>query len=231
MKYNISNKNLASIIDELGEEYKDLLIEKLLSDNNYFDADSISLSELIKLDIHTKASLRNDKKSKRDKMLSLISLVGILYILFGLLFFIINSLNYSSYKENYITTIAVIISIMGMIVSFLSLVMKSVLNNSPSKKNNSTLLLYETINKWKEIEALIYQLNPDSEKMSLRTMINNLLQNKIISQEDNDTILKLLKTRNKIVHATTEITLSQDELQELIINSNGVIKRLNKIIE
>ena len=120
---------------------------------------------------------------------------------------------------------------MGMIVSFLSLVMKSVLNNSPSKKNNSTLLLYETINKWKEIEALIYQLNPDSEKMSLRTMINNLLQNKIISQEDNDTILKLLKTRNKIVHATTEITLSQDELRELINNSNGVIKRLKKIIE
>ena len=231
MKYRITNKNLASIIDELGEEYKDLLVEKLLFDSKCYDADTISLSELIQLDIQTKASLRNDKMRRRDKMLSLVSLVGILYILLGLLFFIINSLNNLSYRDNYITTIAVIISIMGMLVSFLSLVMKSVLKNSPSKKTNSTTLLYEIINKWKEIEALIYQLNPDNEKKSLRTMINNLLQNKIISQEDYDAILKLLKTRNKIVHATDELTLSQDELRELINNSNGVIKRLKKIIE
>ena len=231
MKYNISNKNLASIIEELGEEYKDLLIEKLLNESKCFDADSISPSELISLDIQTKANLRNDKKKqKKDKMLSLISLVGLLYVTIGLLIFIINSLNSSSYKSEYITTIAVVFSVIGMLVSILSLVMKRVLTNTPSKNDHVAEMLYEIVNKWKEIEALIYQLNPNSEKMSLRSMVNNLLQNKIITHEDYDTILKLLKTRNKIVHATTGITLSQDEMKELINNSNGVIKRLNKII-
>lgn len=54
LKYNISNKKLKLIIDELGEEYKDMLITKTLSESGELDVDEITPSELMRLDVETK---------------------------------------------------------------------------------------------------------------------------------------------------------------------------------
>ena len=45
MKYNISNYRLKGIVEELGEEYKDLLIEHILDDMQEVDADLINPSD------------------------------------------------------------------------------------------------------------------------------------------------------------------------------------------
>ena len=85
MKYNISDYKLKVIINELGEEYKDLLIERILSDMHENDADLINPSDLIRLDVMTKSNLRTDKKVQRqNRMLSMISILGIVYALVGL---------------------------------------------------------------------------------------------------------------------------------------------------
>ena len=86
MKYNISDYKLKVIVDELGEEYKDLLIERILGDMHENDADLINPSDLIRLDVTTKSNLRIDKRVQRkNRMLSMISLLGIIYALFGLM--------------------------------------------------------------------------------------------------------------------------------------------------
>ena len=47
MKYNVSDNKLKIIIDELGEEYKDLLIERVLDDTHETDADAINPSRCV----------------------------------------------------------------------------------------------------------------------------------------------------------------------------------------
>lgn len=71
MKYNISDYKLKVIVDELGEEYKDLLIERILGDMHENDADLINPSDLIRLDVATKSNLRIDKKSAKTKSYAL----------------------------------------------------------------------------------------------------------------------------------------------------------------
>ena len=60
MKYNISDYRLKVIVDELGEEYKDLLIESILGDMHENDADLINPSDLIRLDVATKSNAFHD---------------------------------------------------------------------------------------------------------------------------------------------------------------------------
>ena len=73
MKYNISEQNTKMIIDELGEEYKDMLIERVLEETDEIDVDRISLSDLVRLDIATKARLRSNKKARnKRKMYSVV---------------------------------------------------------------------------------------------------------------------------------------------------------------
>ena len=86
MKYNFSDSKLKVIVDELGEEYKDLLIEQILNDMNEIDADQINPSDLIRLDVTTKSNLRADRKSQRlNRMSTLISLLGVVYAILGLM--------------------------------------------------------------------------------------------------------------------------------------------------
>ena len=47
MKYNALDYKLKVIVDELGEEYKDLLIERILDDMHETDADLINPSDLM----------------------------------------------------------------------------------------------------------------------------------------------------------------------------------------
>lgn len=84
MKYKFSNEKLEYILDELGEEYKSLLVEKSLDKNGNVDVDNINLSDLIELDIETKKPLKISKLEKtRKRMFSLSALIGIIYVMIG----------------------------------------------------------------------------------------------------------------------------------------------------
>lgn len=54
MKYNVSNDRIRIILDELGEEYKELLVERLLSEMDEVDVDRINPADLMQLDISTR---------------------------------------------------------------------------------------------------------------------------------------------------------------------------------
>lgn len=75
VKYYISDKKLQLVLDELAEEYKDLLIEKLLLDFKTKDVDSLPLSELLKLDVSIKDKLIQNKEIEKKKSFVLCLLV------------------------------------------------------------------------------------------------------------------------------------------------------------
>lgn len=233
MKYNISNKSINVIVNELGEEYKDLLIERLLDETKSVDADQINPSDLIRLDVEAKANLRfNSKKRRYIKMYTITSLVGVIYALFGLMLFLWKELQYTIRNDS-ITLISILLIFLGLFVSILSIFMKYLYRYSSNqyREKRNTISKYEIINKWKEIEALIYQLNPENDQLSLKSMINNLVQAKIVSKEDDQVILQLLQTRNQVLHSkSSDDMFSQGELRDLLNKSNKIIIKLNKLI-
>ena len=233
MKYSISDYKLKVIIDELGEEYKDLLIEQSLNEMNEIDADHINPSDLIRLDVTTKSNLRIDRKSQRlSRMSTLISLLGVIYALFGLMLMMWSELK-DTIRYNNIMMISIVLIFLGLFVAIFSLLFKYMNRMRPHyyKNKRFTISSYEIINKWKEIEALINQLTPEKEQLSLSSMVSNLEETKIISKEDTIVINKLLRVRNQIVHKQNkDIDLPQNELRSILIQIDEVISKMKKLV-
>ena len=86
MKYEIQNSKINDILDDLSEEYRNLLIEKTLFEHQEYDVDELNLSTLIKLDEKAKELLLIDERNnRRNRMLAMLSVVGLIYTLFGLI--------------------------------------------------------------------------------------------------------------------------------------------------
>lgn len=233
MKYNISDYKLKVIVDELGEEYKDLLVERILGDMNETDADIINPSDLIRLDVTTKSNLRADKKMQRqNRMLSMISLIGIIYALLGLMLMMWGELR-DTIRYDSIMMMSFALIFMGLFVALFSLLFKNMVRVRPQyyRGQNHTISSYEVISKWKEIEALVHELTPEEDTLSLSSMVTNLKDTKIISEQDIDIINQLLDIRNQIVHGQdNKYNLSQAELRTILLQADKIISKMKKLI-
>ena len=230
MKYNISDKRIKLIIDELGEEYKDLLIEHILDDLHENDADAISASDLIRLDVETKSNLRIGRELRRKyQMFTMVSLMGLLYSIIGVFLLIWSQIGRGF---SYELKASYILVFMGLSISILALLMRTLVNNRPYKGRSidRSTSSYEIINKWKEIEGLIHELTPSEENLSLDSMIEYLYNNSILMADDVEVIYKLLEKRNQIVHdPNKKYNVSQEEFKPLLLQADDVIKKLKKI--
>lgn len=231
MKYNISNKKLKLIIDELGEEYKDMLITKTLSNLNEIDVDEITPSELIRIDVEIKKRLNNNKNEyKRNRTLSLISLLGLMYAIFGVVMMMFDELDKYMF-ENPTNMIAILCTIIGLFISLMSLFMKFYPLRPRDDSSNILLTHYEIISKWKELEAIIIQLTPEENQSTLKKMIDYLEEIKIINTEDCLTINLLLNYRNRLVHSLNEKeVISLKESKDLIKKVDEIIQKLKKLV-
>ena len=156
MKYNISDKRKKLIIDELGEEYKDLLIEHILDDLGENDADVINTSDLIRLDVTTKSNLRIGRGLRRKyRVFTMISLMGLLYSLIGVFLLIWSQIGRDS---SYELKLSYILVFLGLSISIMALLMRTLVNYRPFKDRgiDRSISSYEIINKWKEMEGLIH---------------------------------------------------------------------------
>ncbi|MGF2030346.1 hypothetical protein ACQUFH_12695 [Lactococcus lactis] len=231
MKYKFSNEKLEYILDELGEEYKSLLVEKSLDKNGNVDVDNINLSDLIELDIETKKPLKISKLEKtRKRMFSLSALIGIIYVMIGGLMLILRPYR-TNINNRLITEFSFIVIFMGMLVFLLSVYASVFLDLKRRRSSNKDISPYALFNNWKEIEALITQLTPDEYHKGPRTMVEYLSRNRMISSEDKKQILELLQIRNKIVHSSEDnLKMSKVELQKKIKMANKLIDNLSKLI-
>ena len=233
MKYNISDYKLKVIVDELGEEYKDLLIERILGDMHENDADLINPSDLIRLDVTTKLNLRIDKRVQRkNRMLSMISLLGIIYAIFGLMLMLWSEVRITIQYDS-VMMMAFILIFMGLFVAMFSLLFKNMIRIRPQyyRGQSHTISPYEVVNKWKEIEALIHELTPEEDTLSLSSMVSNLKDTQIISEQDIKIINQLLNIRNQIVHGqNNKYNLSQEELRSILLQADKIISKMKKIV-
>ena len=219
------------IIDELGEEYKDMLIERVLEETNEDDVDKISLSDLIRLDIATKAHLRSNKRVRNiRKMYSYIASFGLVYVLIGVLLILYSLLDDRTLRDNSLQYISVVFILLGLLTTVFSVMLLKKKTKS-GYTENKIISEYEIINKWKEIEGLIIQLVPENNKLSLNSMIQQLSDTSIISSEDTEVIKRFLYIRNQAVHMkSTDYTFTQSELKTLFSKTDEIIRKMKKIM-
>ena len=230
MKYIISNKVKRDIINELGEEYKDIIIEKVLADTMEVDVDQVNVAELMRIDVSVKTKIRQEKRvEKRNRLFRITTSIGLLYTVFGFTVFIFRSFERANITDN-VTMIGLLLSVFGMVMSALSMLMKTlpVTTYISRKHYTESDNMYEIINEWKEIEALLKELVPE-KAISYREMANVLVNSNMISTQDADTIIRLLSLRNTIVHEK-EMPLSNYEIRRLLSLSNQVIEKLRRIL-
>lgn len=233
MKYNILDYKLKVIVDELGEEYKDLLIERILGDMHENDADLINPSDLIRLDVTIKSNLRIDKKVQRQNhMFSMISLLGITYALFGLMLMMWSEVR-DTIRYDSIMMMSFVLTFMGLFVALFSLLFKNMgrIRSQYYRGQSHTISPYEVVNKWKEIEALVHELTPEKDTLSLSSMVSNLKDTQIISEQDIKIINQLLNIRNQIVHGQDDkYNMSQEELRSILLQADKIISKMKKIV-
>lgn len=232
MKYYISSIKLQLVVNELGEEYKDLLIEKMLNDYQTTDIDSLPISELLKLDVSIKEKLVQNKQfEKRNRFYNLLTSLGLAYSMLGILLLFFQELE-RSFSTEPMNMLSFALIIIGLFVSFYGLLFKDVTLKRrayhPTKNENG----YELVSLWKELEGLMIQLSPDNTPSSPSRLIQYLLENNFISDKDENSIRTLLKLRNEIVHNTTysRLELTHEEYSSLIKNIRNIITKLNNIV-
>ena len=232
MKYNISDYKLKVIIDELGEEYKDLLIESILNDMHETDVDLINHSDLIRLDVATKTNLMMNKRMQRQNwMYSLISLLGLTYASLGLMLLMWSELR-EVMRYNGIMIVSFFLICIGLLVAIFSMLFRNLIKirSRYYRRSNSPIPSYEVINKWKEIEALVHELTPEKDTVSLSSMMANLEDTKILSEQDIEIINRLLSIRNQIVHGgDNKYNISQTELRSILLQADKIISKMKKI--
>lgn len=234
MKYYISSSKLRLVINELGEEYKDLLIEKMLDDYQTTDIDSLPISQLLKLDVSVKEKLVQNKQFERKKYLyKMLSILGLCYSILGAFLLFFQELE-SSFPSEPMNILALFFIMIGLFIYFYGLIFKNTTSKTISyhPKKNDSQNSYELVSLWKELEGLMIQLSPDNISSSPSKLIQYLLENNFISSQDADSIRVLLRLRNKIIHRTTfpNVEITYKEYSSLIKNIRNIITKLNNIV-
>lgn len=233
MKYYITNQKLDLLLNELGEEYKDLLIEKMLTDYQTGDIDNLPISEILKLDVSIKEHLVQDKQiEKKKRMYTMFSSIGLMYSLLGIFLLFFQEFKYS-FSQEPMNMLALILIIIGLFISFYAMLVKNlIIKRKPyvSTRNN-TNKSYEYISLWKELEGLMIQVAPDNIPSSPSKLIQYLLDSNFISIKDENAIRNLLKLRNEAVHSTSspKQEISQEEHSTLVKNIRAIISKLNNL--
>lgn len=236
MKYTIRNKRINAILDEFADEYKNLLVEAVLTQEQDFDIDNINISEIAKIDIEVKERLKNRGKNKKiNKISRMIYSLGIVYSLFGLMLIIISEAD-KGYANNPWSNVAIICVFLGLITAIIGLMTKVILRSKETHIRKRSIVDYEIqiINKWRILEGIIYEIFPKNDKLSLRSMLSSLEQTKIISKEDYKTLNSLMYYRNKILHTPPgkvkcdEIT--HEEIRSLLNAAQDLIDKLSILI-
>lgn len=220
-------------MDELGEEYKELLIEKLLSDYQTSDIEALPISELLKLDVSIKEKLiQNKRLEKRKRIYSMFASIGIMYSLLGIFLLFFQEFKYSFSNEP-INMLALIMIMLGLFISMYSFFAKNIFlyKKTYSSSKDRSMYNYEIVSLWKELEGLMVQLSPENHIASPSQLTEYLVNNDIISNDDEDTIQELLKLRNKIVHnIQPAASTSFEEITLIIKKIRVIISKLNTFI-
>lgn len=227
----IDDDKIEQYINELGEEYKDLLFEALLKKSDILS--DLSVSELLRIDNDVKKYLqRQDDNRKNRKFL----LLGTIYIFTGIFMYLFSEIFFKFYNLRFLSPIelaqimSVIVCLVGFIACFYSFIRETKRNKlheeSSQKKENIKLLEYEIISTWRELEGISNDIALKSDVVVNMSVIQLLSSENLISTDERIFLTRFLKLRNSVVHEE-RIALSAKEIRDEINEANRLIEKIN----
>ena len=229
--YENSDK-LDRYLDELSSEYRALLFEELIKRSN--SVDKLSVSDLLRLDDEVKKHLRSDYIKVQRKRRILLYL-GLSYILFGCFFYIISQLiNHDDIIFSTESIMSLLLCFSGLVVSIISAVVPfSTMSKTNSKKSPSeepsSLVEYDIIKKWREIEGLTNDFAIDQKLTTPKSAIEYLSQNLFIDKAELDVLRSLLRLRNSIIHSA-DLPCSYANAREIITAADKILSKLRNVL-
>lgn len=234
MNISSNNEKLQKYLNELSEEYEELLLKAVVErSESIYD---INVSELLRLDNEIKKPLieNNHRQLKRRR---LIFIYGLIYMFLGILsiimYYTIKSDVFQG-TDGIILLISIIISVVGLFVSASSFILpvsksNTYKKNSQTQPENKKLLYFEVVSKWREIEGIAIDLAENSSVSTPRSVIEYLYSNKFIDPDELIILKDFLKIRNNIVHSAN-INVSYQDVRLAIRKIDPVIEKLRKVL-
>lgn len=234
MNISPNNEKIEKYLDELSDEYKELLFKALVSRSKSLD--NLSISELLRLDSEIKKPLFEDyqrQQNRRKKFL----VVGLTYMLVGFSMFVvfqINTLNLMYDPNGIFLIMSVIIGLIGGIVSVYSFILPTIRTSSSThmlndKKETSALSEYEAITKWRELEGIVNDISISFKVKTPRSIIEFLYENHFIGDEEYAILKDFLKMRNELVHSTGS-KYTEEQINYMISKIDKIIEKIKKIV-
>lgn len=226
------NDKIEKYLDELSNEYRELLYRELILNSNPLD--ELSVSELLRLDNEIKRPfLESYKRILKLKRMFLV--MGMAYIfagfIFSLLSFLIEVLEHGfQYRgEDILVLMSQFMIFIGIIVIiYANNVSKMRKPAGRAYKGVHKLLEYEIIIAWRELEGVVNDISIDVVPNTNRSIIEFLSKNHFINSADFNKLKKLLRIRNSIVHF--ENTYTDNEMKNAVADANKIIIKLKKIV-
>lgn len=233
MNISHNNEKIEKYLDELANEYKELLYKALISRSKPFD--DLSVSELLRLDNEIKRPLFEDYNRKQRRRRMLLSL-GLTYMLIGLLCFVVSKVVLGDFhynRESMITLMSVIISIVGLIITIYSYASQT-LNIFPQKyvnkrEDTNHVYEYEVITTWRELEGIVNDISINANVKTPRSIIEYLSESQFIDENEYNILKDFLKMRNNVTHYSDN-EYSSNEIKEMLEKVNKIIEKIKKIV-
>lgn len=227
----INDDKIEKYINELGEEYKELLFDALLRKSDSME--DLSVSELLRIDNDVKKYLqRKEYNSRNAKFL----LLGMMYVFVGVFMYLFSEIMLKFYDLRHISPVgliqvmSVVIGLVGVIACFFSFVKQTRGNSSfekdTKKSENAKLYEYEIISTWRELEGISNDIALKNDVIVNGSVIQLLLNENLISEDEKKFLTHFLKLRNSIVH-DDKVKLSVQEMKNEINKANRLIEKIN----
>lgn len=231
----IPDPKIEKCLDELADEYKELLFSALVSKSN--SRDKLSVSDLIKIDGEVKRPLFKEYKTQIKRQKAILT-IGILYMFLAIVIFLGFLFDESfdsmiTINKDFLTVMSITFSVLGCIMSVLSylfslLAKKAVLIKNRTQKVNIELLEYIVVIKWRELEGVVNDICSGQTVKTAKSVITFLKDNQLIDQDEYVQLKNFLRLRNNIVHSD-ESNYTAEEIEKAINNIEVIINKCKKI--
>lgn len=220
MENNVLDAETTVYLDRSLNELRQRLLKDAARSANNGKIEKQDIDNAIENLARTKTSVSWDKKMHR--MLYLLSITGVFYSMIGILVFVFQNIDFNPHRD-----IGLLIIGIGMSLTVMSTLFNSILKNRrktfTGSDNEIQRHQFLLVQKWKEIESLVYS-KMEMKNKNFQYMLSNLIE-ACDGKIPLEGLSNLVTLRNMIVHENAIIP--KKELSHALELEDQIIELLN----
>ncbi|WP_405131672.1 hypothetical protein MHB43_08045 [Paenibacillus sp. FSL H8-0317] len=230
-KYDELSASSKIIIDELTEEYKEILILRALEENGYKNLEELQPRDIVIVDEKIK-QYQSRNNNKKERMIKLLRILGLVYAFLGVCMYFYLNIDISNEP---LQMGSMLVGTSGVLIFLVTYLYEYYRNNLRVNKREYRMkqqyfVEYEIIRKWAEIEMLAYKLIEknnvgENNNIPISKLINELISSNVLDDIDKDDFRYVLNLRNNIAHPSMEGN-SQLNIKEGLYKADKIISKL-----